>query len=65
MNAVIKESIDSYSDLLEETLTVHGLMSSPGQLYNMDESGVALNYCPPEDRKTFDIELQATRTKSQ
>ena len=65
MNAVIKESIDSFSDLLEETLTVRGLMSSPGQLYNMDESGVSLDSCPPEDRKTFDIELQATRTKSQ
>ena len=47
MNAVNKETIDGYFDLLEETLNVHGLMNSPGQLYNMDESGIPLDSRPP------------------
>ena len=54
MNALLRNQlIATLTYILEETLTVHGLMSSPGQLYNTDESGVSLNSCPPghEDRK--------------
>ena len=47
MNAVNKETIDGYFDLLEETLNVHGLMNSPGQLYNMDKSGIPFDFRPP------------------
>ena len=47
MNAVNKETMESYFNLLEETLNEHGLMNSPGQLYNMDESGVPLDSRPP------------------
>ena len=34
--------------LLHETLTTHGLMDKPSQIYNVDESGVPLNPCPPK-----------------
>ena len=37
INAVNGETIESYYNLLEETLDEHGLKNCPGQLYNMDE----------------------------
>ncbi len=47
MDSVNKEAIEGYFDLLEDTLKEHNLMNSPGQLYNMDESGMPLDHrCP-------------------
>ena len=67
MNAVNKEAIEGYFDLLEETLKEYGLMDSPGQLYNMDESGLIsalLMSSPDEDRRKSDTEQLVIRTKS-
>ena len=42
------ESIKLYFDLLEETLVENELMSRPGQIYNMDETGLPLDPKPPK-----------------
>ncbi len=47
MNAVTREVIEGYYDLLEETLREHNLTNSPAQIYNMDKSGVPLDHRPP------------------
>ena len=47
MNAVNKQVIDNYYELLEDILTEHNLLDSPAQIYNMDESGIPLNPRPP------------------
>ena len=47
MDSVNKESITYYFDLLESTLTENGLIDSPGQIYNMDETGMPLDPRPP------------------
>ena len=47
MNSVNKESISYYFDLLESTLTENSLIDSPGQIYNMDETGMPLDPRPP------------------
>lgn len=43
MDSVNKESIQHYYDLLESTLKEHNLQDSPGQIYNMDETGIPLD----------------------
>ena len=48
MDAMNRETIDHYFMLLRETLTTHGLMDKPSQIYNVDESGVPLNPRPPK-----------------
>ena len=47
MDSTNREAIEQYFDLLEETLTKHDLSDFPAQIYNMDESGVPLDPCPP------------------
>jgi len=39
MDSVNKESIKYYYDLLKTTLDKNHLNNSPGQIYNMDETG--------------------------
>ena len=41
-------SLEVYFDLLEETLDENELQSSPGQIYNMDETGLPLDPKPPK-----------------
>ena len=48
MDALNKETMDHYFSLLHETLTEHGLLNKPSQIYNVDESGVPLNPRPPK-----------------
>ena len=38
-DAVKTTNLNQYYSLLEETLKKHGLLNSPNQIYNMDESG--------------------------
>ena len=45
MDATNKEAITKYYDLLEDTLNTNIL--GPGQIYNMDESGMPLDPRPP------------------
>ncbi len=47
MDSVNKDVIERYYNLLEETLLEQDLMSSPAQIYNMDESGIPLDPRPP------------------
>ena len=42
------EVIDEYYDLLETVLTEHELFDKPGQIYNVDETGVSLD--PPKQK---------------
>lgn len=39
--------MESYFNLLEDTLSEHDLMNHPAQIYNMDESGMPLDAQPP------------------
>ena len=48
MDAMNQETIDHYFMLLRETLTTHGLLNKPSQIYNVDETGVPLNLRPPK-----------------
>lgn len=41
-------ALEVYFDLLEETLDENELHSSPGQIYNMDETGLPLDPKPPK-----------------
>ena len=44
MDSLNTEAIKSYFDLLKSVLEDHNLMKSPGQIYNVDESGMPLNH---------------------
>ena len=46
MDSTNFEVIRKYYDALEETLMAHNLSNTPGQIYNMDESGMPLDPRP-------------------
>ena len=48
MNAMNKENLKSYFDLLETVLHDNNLKVHPEQVYNMDETGLPLNPRPPK-----------------
>ena len=48
--ATDRESLDRYFDLLEETIAENNLKDKPGQIYNLDETGMPLN---PKSLKTI------------
>ena len=43
MDAVNRETLNQYFDLLKDALTEHNLLQSPLQIYNVDESGISLD----------------------
>ena len=43
MDAINSETVNHYFDLLESTLEDNGLIYSPSQIYNVDESGIPLD----------------------
>ena len=47
MDAVNKETIDHYFALLKEVLDTHNLADNPAQIYNVDESGMPLDFKTP------------------
>ena len=47
MEALDIETMNEYFKSLEETLKQHNLMNNPGQIYNVDETGVPLDHRPP------------------
>lgn len=47
MDSTSKKVIEQYYGLLEKTLEENNLMNSPGQIYNMDETGMPLDPRPP------------------
>ncbi len=48
MDSVNREAIDGYFSLLKEIFDEFGLRTSPGQVYNMDETGMPLDPKPPK-----------------
>ena len=48
MDCLNKETMAEYFNLLESVLTDNDLLSSPGQIYNVDETGVPLDHRPPK-----------------
>ena len=46
MDAVNQETIDQYFSILHDTLSTHGLLNKPAQIYNVDESGLPLSPGP-------------------
>ena len=42
-----KEALDNYFKLLKEVMEENDLMDKPGQIYNVDESGMPLDHRPP------------------
>ena len=43
MNCLSKQIISEYFDLLTEVLTENELLHSPNRIYNVDETGIALD----------------------
>ena len=48
MNCLNKEVIDDYFALLKEVLTDNQLINSPARIYNVDETGIGLDYHAPK-----------------
>ena len=70
MDAVNKETIDQYFSLLHDTLSTHGLLNKPSQIYNVDESGMPFNPRPPKvvtakGRKTKKVRYRSSGRKGQ
>ena len=70
MNSTTPESMKSYYDLLEGILKKHNLKNCPGQIYNVDETGMSLDPQTPrvigkKGQKKLDIEVQVTNPKLQ
>lgn len=47
MDATTPETMKKYFDLLHECLTEHNLIDSPGQIYNVDETGMSFEHKAP------------------
>lgn len=48
MDATSVDAINQYFDLFNDVLEKNNLKQSPGLIYNVDESGMALEHCPPK-----------------
>ena len=48
MDCVNEESMEEYFAMLKKTLLENNLMNKPAQIYNVDESGMPLDHCPPK-----------------
>ncbi len=48
MDAINKETIDNYYALLKEVYDEFDLEAHSERIYNMDETGIPLNPCPPK-----------------
>ena len=40
--------MDNYFLMLKDTLTKYGLLTSPSQIHNVDETSMPLDHCPPK-----------------
>ena len=59
-----QETIDHYFSLLHDTLVTHDHLDKPAQLYNVDETGVPFNPCPPKIVSTNGRETKEVRYRS-
>ena len=48
MDSVNPTAISQYFDLLDEVLTKYNIKNDPGRIYNVDETGMPLDHCPPK-----------------
>lgn len=48
MDCLNEEAISKYFANLKECLQENKLMDSPGEIYNVDESSMPLDRCPPK-----------------
>ena len=48
MDCLNPEAMKQYFDLLKDVLEENDLMDSPGQIYNIDETGMPLDHRPPK-----------------
>ena len=48
MDCLSPETMKQYFDLLKDVLEENDLMESPGQIYNVDETGMLLDHRPPK-----------------
>ena len=48
MDCLNSETMKRYFDLLKEVLEENELLDSPAQIYNVDETGMPLDHCPPK-----------------
>ena len=48
MDSINKEAMKNYFSMLKDTLTKHGLLNNPSQIYNADETGMPLDHRPPK-----------------
>ena len=68
MNAMNRENLKHYFDLLKSVLEENNLMNHPEQIYNMDETGIPLNPKPPKVvalRGQKKVRYQCSGAKSQ
>ena len=47
MDAINRETINQYFDLLKNVLDEYDLLASPAQIYNVDESGMPFDFKTP------------------
>ena len=48
MDAMNQETMDHYFSLLHDTLSTHGLLDKPSQIYNVDETDIPFNPRSPK-----------------
>ena len=48
MDCLTPEKMKQYFELLKDVLEEHNLMESPGQIYNVDETGMPLDHRSPK-----------------
>ena len=65
MEALDHETMKDYFKSLEETLNEHDLMNCPGQIYNVDETGVPLDHNVIAQRGQKKIRYRVSRNKKQ
>ena len=65
MDAVNKETMDHYFSLLKDTLEEHNLLDKPGQMYNVDESGLPLDPKAPKYHHTENVRYRQSGRKGQ
>ena len=63
MDAVNRETLKQYFDILKDALTEHNLLQTPLQIYNVDESGIPLDPKAPNvvAKKGSDTERRERR----
>ena len=68
MNAMNKDTLNHYFDLLEETMKENNLLNSPTKVYNVDETGIPLDPKTPKVitvKGTKKVRYQSTGRKGQ